>query len=393
MGNGVTDAATRLANDEISGMGQSSPISPWQRIGGSLTAILGFPFVLLGLGALAATPILHLAAMGYLLDASGRVARSGRLADGFIGARQGLTWGVVAIFTWLFLLPLRILGNIRATSVVIDPSQETYLVWTAGLAALAMLVVAHLAMALAKGGAWWRFLIPELRPSEWRRLFFSRDAYAARRDQTWNALESLKLPELIGLGLMGTAQALLWMALPMCLLAMGPQIRPINLVGLALGSVCAVAAPIAQTRLAFTDDWRSMFDARSCWRDFTRAPWPFALSVVVALAAPVPVYLLKFVPLTDDVAWLTGAIVVTTLLPGRLLLGWACARANRPTARAATGIHLVAATTVLVAGGAAYVITVFLSRYAAWNGYISLFEQHALLVFWPGAWSLPLECE
>ena len=49
--------------------------------------LFGLGIVLLGLAVLAAVPVLQFLSLGYLLEATGRVARSGRLRDGLIGVR------------------------------------------------------------------------------------------------------------------------------------------------------------------------------------------------------------------------------------------------------------------------------------------------------------------
>src|SRR5262245_45430455 len=45
------------------------------------------------LAALAAVPVLQFLSLGYLLEAAGRIARTGRLRDGFIGVRPAARFG------------------------------------------------------------------------------------------------------------------------------------------------------------------------------------------------------------------------------------------------------------------------------------------------------------
>ncbi|HKB02845.1 MAG TPA: hypothetical protein VKD90_11540, partial [Gemmataceae bacterium] len=49
--------------------------------------LFGFVSLIGGLAVLAAIPVLQFLSLGYLLEAGGRVARSGRFRDGFIGIR------------------------------------------------------------------------------------------------------------------------------------------------------------------------------------------------------------------------------------------------------------------------------------------------------------------
>src|SRR5262245_23406215 len=56
-------------------------------IGSVLEWLFGAAVLMVGLAVLAALPVLQFLSLGYLLEAGARVARSGRLRDGFIGVR------------------------------------------------------------------------------------------------------------------------------------------------------------------------------------------------------------------------------------------------------------------------------------------------------------------
>src|SRR5205807_1705985 len=55
--------------------------------------IFGVVSLIVGLAVLAAVPVLNFLSLGYLLEAGGRIARTGRLRDGFIGVRQAARAG------------------------------------------------------------------------------------------------------------------------------------------------------------------------------------------------------------------------------------------------------------------------------------------------------------
>src|SRR5438270_2680511 len=59
--------------------------------------IFGFACLIGALAILAAIPILQFLSLGYLLEAAGRVARSGRLRDGFIGVRTMARIGGIVV--------------------------------------------------------------------------------------------------------------------------------------------------------------------------------------------------------------------------------------------------------------------------------------------------------
>ena len=73
--------------------------------------LFGVLSLLLGLSMLAALPVLQLLSLGYLLESSGRVARTGRLRDGLIGVRRAARVGGVVVGTWLALVPPWLVGS------------------------------------------------------------------------------------------------------------------------------------------------------------------------------------------------------------------------------------------------------------------------------------------
>src|SRR5262245_10938793 len=62
--------------------------SAWEWAFGTLS-------LMFGLAVLAAIPLLQFLSLGYLLEVGGRVGRSGRLRDGFIGARPAARIGSI----------------------------------------------------------------------------------------------------------------------------------------------------------------------------------------------------------------------------------------------------------------------------------------------------------
>src|SRR4051812_18733449 len=61
-------------------------IAGW--VGTAWEALFGTLVLMLALAVLAAVPVVQFLTFGYLLEVGGRVGRSGRLRDGFIGYRQ-----------------------------------------------------------------------------------------------------------------------------------------------------------------------------------------------------------------------------------------------------------------------------------------------------------------
>src|SRR5262245_46449223 len=80
----------RRALDTLSGAGE------W---------IFGTLALIVGLSVLATIPVVQLLSLGYLLEASGRVARSGQLGAGCVGVRTAARLGRIALGIFLLMLP------------------------------------------------------------------------------------------------------------------------------------------------------------------------------------------------------------------------------------------------------------------------------------------------
>src|SRR5213079_2994884 len=95
--------------------------------------LFGVGVLAIGLAVLAALPVLQFLSLGYLLEAGGRVARSGRLRDGFIGVRTAARLGGIVLGSWLFLLPVRFVADLARSAQVIDPGGRIAVAWRVGL--------------------------------------------------------------------------------------------------------------------------------------------------------------------------------------------------------------------------------------------------------------------
>src|SRR5262249_43144659 len=73
--------------------------------------LCGLVSLVVGLSTLAALPIARLMTLGYFLESSARVARSGRLRDGLIGIRMAARIGCAAAAIWLSLVPAWLVGS------------------------------------------------------------------------------------------------------------------------------------------------------------------------------------------------------------------------------------------------------------------------------------------
>ena len=281
------------------------PPWPWRiirGIGQGLEWLFGVASLLVGLGILSSLPILQVLSLGYLLEASGRVSRSGRLRDGIFGVRMAARLGAMVTGTWLVLLPLRFVWQMWFAASLIDPRSTVTAGWRIGLLVLALVTLFHLLTAWYAGGRWrhffwpiwapvvlgyqgcrwllasvihlprvgdalereqprlYRWLSDYPRPSRhfppvraWRALREGRLVHESC-DAVWTLFQRLRLASYFWLGLRGFVGALLWLALPSLLLIAVTRGQPLRdqdearMMATSARSQTRSISPAAQTR-------------------------------------------------------------------------------------------------------------------------------------------------
>ena len=342
----------------------------------------GLVSLCVGLAVLAAVPILQFLSLGYLLESGARVARTGRIRNGFMGVRTAARIGALCLGTWALLLPVRFIADMALSAEIIEPGGIVAGKWRRGLFVLIVLTFIHIASAWSRGGRLrdfaWPFSAFWLVRRVWRGGF-----YREARDTVWYCAVSLRLPYYFWLGLRGFLGAFVWLVLPITLLACSRGHRPVaTLAGFVGGFLLAIVLlylPFLQMRLATSNRFRAVFELQAVRMDFRRAPWAFTFALFVTLLFAIPLYLLKIEVVPREAAWLPSLVFIVFIFPARLLTGWAMRRAAirqqprhwffRWTAR------LPLLPIVLM-----YVLIVFFTQYTSWNGVWSLYEQHAFLV-------------
>ncbi|MGL4419322.1 MAG: hypothetical protein ACRCZF_01535 [Gemmataceae bacterium] len=342
----------------------------------------GLAMLILGLAVLSASPVLQFLSLGYMLEAAGRVARTGRLRDGFIGVRTAGHLGGIFLATWLLLLPVRLVADLARHAEVLDPGSRLANQYRTGLFLLMGAVFFHAFTAVARGGRFRNFLNPFNAYFLLRKLWRG-GWYAESRDAVWMMLLRLRLPHYFQLGFKGFLVGFVWLALPATLLGIGHETGDgkgfIGLIGAILLAMVLVYLPFLQVRLAMTDRWREGFRLRAVRADFRRAPFAFAIAFLVAVLFAMPLYIFKVEVIPAEAAWLPGLIFIAFIYPARLLAGWAVARAQRRERPRHWFFRWLARPFLLIAT-LSYVGVVFLAQYATWNGVGVLYEQHAFLL-------------
>ena len=341
--------------------------------------LFGVAALVIGLALLSAVPIVQFLSFGYLLEAGGRVAASGQLRAGLVGVRKASRVGSMVIGARLFLLPLELISSLANSAQVIDPGGPSARGWKTLLVVATVLVVIHILAACARGGRIRHFLLPFGNPSWIIRRVKKGGAYASMRDAVWEFAASLHLPYYFRLGFLGFLGTMVWLALPVTLIAAGRRNPLLGILGALLLGLVAMPLPYLQAKFAVENRFRSMFALKAVRQRFRNAPWAFAFSLFVALAASVPLYLLKIEMIPRETVWLPSLVFLIFMYPARILTGWAYGR----SVRRETPRHWFFRWTGrlgMLPVTAAYVLIVFLSQFTAWRGIWSLYEQQAFLL-------------
>lgn len=394
--------------------------------------LFGWFCSLLGLSLLATIPLVQFITLGYMLECSGRVARSGRFRDGLIDLDKWARIGSLAAGSWLMLVPLRFVAGLANDAALIpDQPGPTAAAWRLGLVVFTALMIGHILLAWYSGGKLRNFFWPLLAPFSLAQWVVTRKIvgpivrpavqwlspkladdlyqpapltswfppaillaglrrgparmYAEARDAVWDFVVSLNLPHYFWLGLRGFAGAFLWLCIPIALLIASTKLQNdvlaglISLVGaIALANVL-LYLPFLQAQFAAENRFRAMFNFLTIRKLFRKAPLAFWFALLITLALALPPYLFKIQQVYPEFYWLFSFFFVLLVYPGRLLAGWAVGRAN---ARATPRFFLVRwlSWSAAFAVSFIYVFFVYLSQFTSWNGSWSLFEQHPFLV-------------
>lgn len=411
---------------------RSWPVRLVRGLGRLVEGGLGLLSLIAGLALLATIPIVQFVSLGFLLEASGRVGRTGCLRDAFFGIRTAALLGRMVLGTWLMILPLRLLADMAYSAHLLAPGSRTDILWRMGLAISTALVVVHIVLAWYSGGKLRHFFWPLLALPLFclwllRRLVASRlmtsrlragfERYAPRlladltevppprdwfppaivwaglrrgnffaeaRDAVWEFVQRFEPRYYFLLGAKGFFGVMLWLALPVLLLISSTRLpNGLNtLSGLLGGLGLAVAMlylPFLQTRFAIQRRFAAFGEVREVRRLFRHAPLSFLSSLLFTLVLALPLYLLKIEATPREVTWLPSLVFVLFIYPARVLLGWAVGRASRRT-RPAWRLLVWPCRVASFPVAVAYTFIVFLTQYTSWYGAWSLFEQHALLV-------------
>lgn len=368
------NAARRSLRSRVAGAVRDFFAPGWigRTLRGGVLLVLGVPTLVLGLAVLATFPVLQILTLGYMLEVSGRVARTGRMRDGLVGLKPAATFGLLLAILGIAWLPLKLVSLVWASGEVIAPSGTATGMFQNGL--LLGLVVFFCGLIAASALFEW----------------FRPGTYARGRDRLYEILVR-RLPYYGWLGLRGFVGSALWLVVPVSMLAAASTMpesgRPIVMLAAALlrftGSlmlaVVVVHLPLLQTHFAQQKRFAALFDVGVVRRYFKQAPLACAVAMTASLLLAIPLYTLKIEIVPRDAAWLPSILFVATTFPARLLLGWAWSRSQR-RGETARWYWRWPSKLWLIPVSLAYVLAVFLGQYTGWYGVWGMYEQHAFLL-------------
>jgi hypothetical protein len=352
--------------------------------------LFGLASLLLLLAVIAAIPIVNFIALGYLLEAEGRVGRSGRFRDGFPLLGLAPRLGTIALGTYLWLIPLRLVSTNAAAAHIIGPSSPhdvrlQFVKWMAGL-----FIGTHLCLALARGGSLGCFFRPIMNV-RWLLARLQEGNYLETAGRHVNEFVSgLRLKHHFLLGWRGFLAALAWLFLPTLVYATINQPKGPGVLQLLFGGSLLVLVfawtPFLQARVAVENRLRAGFQLGTVRDLFRHAPFAWLTAVIITYVLALPLYLFKAFVLPRDALWPLTLIFILSIYPTRLLTGWAY---HRATQRKAAGlkswwvtraaVRLIAMLPLL----AVYVFILYFTQFLGAHGKLTLYEHHVFLLPWP----------
>lgn len=356
---------------------------PLRAAGWLIVCVWGMAAMVLVLAVVAAIPVGNFLALGYLLEAEGRVARSGRLRDGFPLLEMAPRIGSIVAGMWLFLFPVALLAGAAADAQIIEPGGPAATNLHRLTIVVAILAAIHLCLALARGGSLGCFFRPVKNVRWLRARLRAGDYWDTAERSVERFVAPLRLKHHFSLGVRGFAAAFAWLVLPTALFAAADRTQsgafPVTLLGSLLLVPVLCWTPFLQARFAAENRFRTMFQLKPVRRLFRQAPLAWFTAVATVYVLALPLYLLKIALPPADAMWLITLIFIVSIYPAKLATGWAYARALRRDRPAWFGWRWLSRL-LSVALVAVYVFLLFFTQFLGEHGKGVLFEHHALLL-------------
>ncbi len=351
-----------------------------------ISRIFAFISLMLVLAVLAAIPLVNFFVLGYFLNVEGRVARSGKIRDGFPLLDIAPRFVTIAAGVWIFLLPLRFLSSFAADARLVDPGSSSDVGLHLGLYTAWVLVTTHLIFALARGGSFWCFVRP-FKNIRWTIKQLRKGRYFAEADQKIQEfVQKMEIRNHFSLGIRGFAVAMLWLFIPTVLFSIAEEPEGIQILLTLLGgfllAITLSWAPFLQARFATEGKFSAGMQLREVRSLYAHSPIVWSLSLVVLYLLALPLYLFKAFLLPPDAMWPITLIFVVSIYPTRILLGWVYHRAVKKRElekKAHWAVRLLFGTLIILLLGI-FVFILFFTQFLGEQGKLVLFHHHSLLL-------------
>jgi len=378
----------RASPDDYRGAGRLAELPhplkrPISAVVWGIRALFGIASLIVLLAILAAVPLINFLVLGYLLDAEGRLARTGKLRGAVPLLSLAPRLGAIALCVWLWLLPLRFLANAAADARLIDPAGRVTSRFDVLTTTLAVLIGVHLCFALARGGSVGCFFRP-IKNVRWTIRQLRSGGYFDRAAAEISAfVAGLRLRHHFSLGVRGFAGAFAWLVVPTALFAAANRTEGLPILITVFGGILLIPVlawlPFLQARFAAENRLRALFELRDVRRLFCRAPVAWLLATAAVYVLALPLYLLKIVLLPQDAMWFVTLVFIVSIYPARLLTGWAYGRAVRKERPAWFGVRWICRSLVEPLH-VRFICLVFFPQFVGHHGKGVLFEHHAFLL-------------
>lgn len=353
-------------------------------------AIFGVGSLVLMLAVIAAIPIVNVAALGYLLEVEGRVARTGKLRNGFLLLDVAPRLGAIALGVYLWILPLRLVSYAAADARIIDPGGPADRKLHFAALVLWGLISTHLCLALARGGSFWTFFRPLKNVLWFRRRLREGNYWETASDHIRDFVSRLQFRHHFSLGLRGFLVGLAWLVIPSAVFAAakrpdGPAVL-LPLVGGMMLVLVFSWLPFLQARFAATNEWRAGFELRAVRDLFGYAPFTWLITVLFVYVLALPIYLFKAFLLPPDALWPITLIFIASNYPARILTGWAYHRAVRKKQQGKRSWWITRTAIrfpLMLAVLAVFTFILYFTQFVGEHGRAELFKHHAFLLPWP----------
>jgi hypothetical protein len=356
---------------------------PIRFVGWVVSTVFGIVTLILGLAVVAAIPLVNFIALGYLLEAEGRVARTGRFRDAFPLLPLAPRIGGIVLGVWFWLIPLRFLAWTAADARLIAQGSPADFGWHLALRIAMVVVTIHLCLALARGGRLSCFFRP-FKNLFWLRKQWKAGGYWASAEQSvWEFFSQFRRSYYFWKGLKAAAGAMLWLIIPTALFAAANKPNGgaafVSIFGGVLLSIVFAWVPFLQAHYSIDGRFSAFRQLGTIREMYRRAPLCWALAASVTYALSLPLFFATIVLPPQDALWLVTPIFIISIYPARVLTGWAYYQASIRERRAWFSLRLVTGLLVMPVM-VFYTFILFFTQFIGSSGKWVLFQHHALLL-------------